>query len=434
MNQNNVAKSVDYNNVYNEVQNLKEYFIHKWWYTSNDFPKLHNKTSYSYKKRKEKEFNIFINDFINLIKQYPKDENNRKIWKVNANNLIDNFIINSDLTCMEDKNLLLNTDLLQISEDFVARAKSFDSSIDIEDIGQAMRNVWIINIIQLLLNKKIALTPSAFGYSMLYPYTDNYLDDKNISKEEKLIISDRFKKRLEGFNIEPESEYERMIFQLVGIIESEYHRKTYPMVFESLLSMHNAQMKSLKQQGEKTGPYEQDILGISIEKGGISVLADAYLVNGRLTYKEASFFFGYGVLLQICDDLQDAENDYKNVHMTIVSQLVEKWPLDKITNKLINFTFDIIDNELCLNCTNKYQIKELIRKNCLQLILFAVAKNKRLYTKRYFKTINDYFPFTQRYMLSIYKKLTKKLTQLEDSYNGTKTEKIIMNALLKNDS
>ncbi len=434
MKQNNVAKSIDYNKVYNEVQNLKEYFIHKWWHTSSDFPKLHNKTNYSYKKRKEKEINIFINDFINLIKQYPEDEDSRKIWKNNANNLIDNFIINSDLICMEDKNLLLDTDLLQISEDFVTKAKSFDSSIDIEDIGQAMRNVWIINIIQLLLNKKIALTPSAFGYSMLYPYTDNYLDNKSISKEEKLRISDRFKKRLEGFNIEPESEYERMIFELVSIIEGEYHRKNYPMVFESLLSMHNAQMKSLRQQGEKTGPYEQDILGISIEKGGISVLADAYLVNGKLTYKEASFFFGYGVLLQICDDLQDAENDYKSGHMTIVSQLLKKWPLDKITNKLINFTFDIIDNELCLNCANKYQIKELIRKNCLQLILFAVAKNKRFYSKRYFKAINDYFPFTQRYMLSIYKKLTEKLNQLEDSYNGTKTEKIIMNALLKNHS
>jgi hypothetical protein len=61
--------------------------------------------------------------------------------------------------------------------------------------------------------------------------------------------------------------------------------------------------------------YEKDILAMSIEKGGSSVLADAYLINGTLTEKEATFFFGYGVLLQICDDLQDGKKDLQEQHM-----------------------------------------------------------------------------------------------------------------------
>ncbi len=429
MNQTNVTKSIRHTEVYDQVQDLQKYFANIWWDTNKEFPRLNNKSSYRDKKRKEKEVNKFINKFIKSIEQYPANEENRKIWKENINKTIDSFIDKSELFSMEDKDLLLNRGLLQLTEKFVKEARDFDLSMKIEDIGQAMRNVWIMNIIQMLLDKNIAITPSVFSYSMLYPYTDNYLDNKGISKEEKIRISNRFEKRLEGYPIESENEYEEKIFELVRKIEEEYDRESYPLVFESLLSMHWAQIKSLQQQGDRTGPYEKDILGISFEKGGISVLADAYLVNGTLTEEEAIFFFGYGVLLQICDDLQDGESDFQNGHMTIVSQLVEKWPLDNITNMLINFTFDHLENTHCFNCSQVKNLKELIGKNCIQLILFSVALSKKLYTKKYFNEIKQYFPYRERYMRNIHKRLRKKFKKIEESYNGTKTEKIVMEAL-----
>ena len=39
------------------------------------------------------------------------------------------------------------------------------------------------------------------------------------------------------------------------------------------------------------GPYEVDVLGISLEKGGTSVLADRYLVAGSLTEAQGACFF-----------------------------------------------------------------------------------------------------------------------------------------------
>lgn len=429
MNQANMTKSVHHTEVYNQVLDLKKYFTNIWWDTSKEFPRLDNKTSYWDKRRKEKEVNRFINKFIKSIKEYPANEDKRKIWKENINEAIDSFIDKSGLFSMEDKDLLLNRGLLQLTEKFIKEARDFDPSMKLEDIGQAMRNVWIMNIIQMLLDKNIDITPSVFSYSMLYPYTDNYLDDKDISREDKIRISNRFEKRLAGYPIKPENEYEEHIFELVRKIEEEYDRGSYPSVFESLLSMHWAQIKSLNQQGERTGPYEKDILGISFEKGGISVLADAYLVNGSLTEEQAIFFFGYGVLLQICDDLQDGESDFRNGHMTIVSQLVGKWPLDNITNMLINFTFDHLENTHCFKNSDVKKLKELIGKNCIQLILFSVALSKKLYTKEYFNEIKQYFPYTERYMRNIHKKLKKKFIKLEESYNGTKTEKIVMEAL-----
>ncbi|WP_202709140.1 hypothetical protein [Sporosalibacterium faouarense] len=430
MNLQESIKLIDKQEEFNELRELKETFINKWWKTSIGFPVLDKQNTYWYKRIKEKETNKFINEFIKMIKQYPSDAGMRKEWKMNIKEIINDFILKSDLVSLEDKELLLGKGLFQATEKFVNRAKEFDSSLEIQDIGQAMRNVWIMNIIQMLIGKKIELTPSIFGYSMLYPYTDNYLDDEEKSKEEKYTLSERFERKIAGEPIKSTTSYENKIYKLIDEINSEYERDKYPLVYKSLLYIHRAQTKSLKQHKEKSGPYEDDILGISIEKGGASVLADAYLINGNLRWEEAKFFFGYGVLLQICDDLQDAENDSNNNHITIISQLARKWPLDNVTNKLINFTLELLDNVECFNTDDINELKELIKKNCLQLILFSIAQNKKLYTRKYFKEIKRFFPYRVRYMRKLYKKLERKLSKLDESYNGVSTDKIIKEALV----
>lgn len=417
--------------VYKQVLNFVSSFTDTWWNTKKDFPPLKNATTYWHKKEQEKLTNKFIDSFVKSIKSFPAGEENQKVWKKNISILIDEFINNCDLINKDDKNILFTEALLKNTDAFVNEAQAFDSNMSIENIGQAMRNLWIMNIIQMLLGKSPKLTPSVFSYSMLYPYTDNFLDANNISKEEKMKVSNNFENRLRGEKPKPTSEYEKQLFKLIDKIETEFDRSKNAEVFQSLLCIQKAQIQSLIQQEKITGPYERDILGISIEKGGSSVLADAYIVNGKLTEEEAEFFFGYGILLQICDDLQDAIEDLKNDHMTIISQLALKWPLDNVTNALINFTFELLDNANFLNPPNIESLKELIRKNCLQLILFAIAKNKRLYSKEYFKIVQAYFPYTPRYMRSIYNRLRKKYSNIKESYNGVETSKIVMYALAK---
>jgi len=400
-----------------------------WWNTDKQHASLTNKNDYWQKRKKEKETDEFIKAFVGYIESFPEQKEQRVLWKKRVQDLINEFTAKSDLISKEDKKILLDQGLPKITEQFVKEARIFNPNMKIEDIGQAMRNVWIMNIIQMLLNKKSEFTQAIFGYSMLYPYTDNYLDDTEISKEEKVEISNRFEKRLKGEAIEANNSYEESLFELINRIEGQYSRAQYPEVFQSLLGIHYGQKKSLLQQGRNSCPYDTDILGISIEKGGISVLADAYLVNGKLTKEEANFFFGYGVLLQICDDLQDASEDLKNNHMTIISQIAKKWPLDNITNGLINFTLNLIDSAECFYCENLSELKDLIRKNCLQLILFAVAKNKGLYSRKYFKEVENYFPYRTRYMNGFYKRLKKKYSNIQESYGGMATEEIIMYAI-----
>ena len=61
---------------------------------------------------------------------------------------------------------------------FVRKAREFDPSLSENDVHQALRNQWVFNSIQSYLGHAVTLTSSSLGYSLMYPYTDNWLDRK----------------------------------------------------------------------------------------------------------------------------------------------------------------------------------------------------------------------------------------------------------------
>ena len=68
---------------------------------------------------------------------------------------------------------------------------------------------------------------------MLYPYSDNYLDQVDISREAKLRFSQRFRGRLQGDEAFADDDREAAIWTLVGLIEEQYPRVDFPEVFEA---------------------------------------------------------------------------------------------------------------------------------------------------------------------------------------------------------
>jgi len=190
--------------------------------------------------------------------------------------------------------VLLSDSSFEVTASFLDEARSFNPALGLEDLFQALRNVWIMTSLQLFRDEPIAYTPSIFAYSMLYPYTDNALDDRSIEPAEKIRSGERLRDRLSGVDLLPSSSHEADVFRLVGMIEGEHPRDVCPDVYESLLAIARAQMKSLRQQRRSLSPYETDLLALSLEKGGTSVLADAYLVAADLSAEEEAFHFGFG--------------------------------------------------------------------------------------------------------------------------------------------
>lgn len=67
-------------------------------------------------------------------------------------------------------------------DDFVTRAREFDKDLEFDGIFQALRNLWIINSMQEAFELPICANPSGFAYSLLYTYSDNYLDSTSITQ------------------------------------------------------------------------------------------------------------------------------------------------------------------------------------------------------------------------------------------------------------
>jgi hypothetical protein len=216
-------------------------------------------------------------------------------------------------------------------------AHRFDPNLSAEDIYQAGRNAWTANGLQWLLGMPVQNTPSVFAYSLLYPYTDNYLDDPDISASNKLAFNERFRQRLAGESVAPADAHEQVLFDLVAMIEKQYPRSMYQQVFESLLDIHRAQGRSLSLMRRSAAPGEVDVLGLSFEKGGNFVLADGYLVSGSLDGAQREYTYGPGIFAQLLDDVEDVELDSQAGRLTLYSQPAGHWPLDALANRTIHF-------------------------------------------------------------------------------------------------
>jgi hypothetical protein len=228
---------------------------------------------------------------------------------------------------------------------------------------------------------------------MLYPYTDNYLDDPNTTPETKRAFNKRFALRLSGREVSPTSSHEATVYSLVAMIESQFDRSRYPAVFESLHAIHSAQRKSVQLLRRNASPYEVDVLGISIEKGGSSVLADAYLVAGSLDEDQASCAFGWGAFVQLVDDLQDVEEDARDGLQTVFSQSAGHWTLDAITNRALHFGSQVTRRLDCFCAQTAGPIKELMRQSAAQLLIQAAGAAHHYYTDAYLREIEPHSPF-----------------------------------------
>ena len=303
---------------------------------------------------------------------------------------------------------------------FVEKVKEFDPSLKTEEIYQALRNVWIMNSLQIYLNLDVKYLDSIFAYSMIYPYIDNYLDSPSESIEEKLSFLKKLKDWLEGQDVPFGNSQEEKIYRLIKMVEKQYDRRSFPGVYQSLLSIFNAQLKSLAQQRNECLPLEIDILDLSFEKGGTSVLADGFLVNGLLDDRQADFCFGFGVFLQLADDIQDINEDRENNHATIFSQAAGKYDLDKLANKLFNFIAEVVDLKLDKKAANENTLGELIIKNCYFLVMEALGRNDAYYSKAYIRKIQRYFPVRFAVLKKLRREIEKKI--LEKRKNVTELD------------
>jgi hypothetical protein len=288
---------------------------------------------------------------------------------------------------------LLTDGFMPVGTSLARWARRFDPALSMDGIIQAARNAWTACGLQPLLGVPLALTPSILGYSLIYPYSDNLLDDEDISGDAKLRFSRRLGRRLLGEKLPTEDHRERSVWALIGLIETQYPRAFFPNVFECLLAIHRAQEWSVGQVRSRDSCADIECLRVSCAKGGSSVLADACLAYGSLTREESRFAFEWGVLLQLGDDLQDVREDIRRGSMTLFSRAVAAArPLDGLTVQLLKFS-EHVGRRMTELPGGTAVFKELLAMSWKSLIIGAVADSREFFSPAFLREAEPFSPF-----------------------------------------
>jgi hypothetical protein len=303
---------------------------------------------------------------------------------------------------------LISHGFLPAGVEFARRARRFDSALAMPEIVQACRNAWTVYGLQPLFDEPARITPSIVAYSLLYPYTDNYLDRPDASLEVKRRFCARFRQRLRGERLLANNAHEASIWELVSMIEGQYPRGLNPQVFDSLLAIHQAQEQSVAQLSAARSLSHDEILRISCVKGGTSVLADACLVRGWLTAQESQIAFDWGVLLQLGDDLQDIREDLRRGSATLFTRSAGAGdPLDPLVIQLLNFSEAVGAGLECLP-TGSATLKNLLRMSWRSLIIVAVANAPEFFSSAFLRELERSSPLRFAFLRARHGKLASR--------------------------
>lgn len=274
--------------------------------------------------------------------------------------------------------------------EFAKHARSFAPELSFEELGQAIRNYIVYAMFKVINRTNTGYSSAGFGYSMLYPFTDNYIDTIANTLSDKQEYNQLIRDTIEGKEVQFKDNYHKKTHLLLKAIEEVYPREKDTGIYTLLLMMLEAQEESIGQQNRnKTLTLEQR-MDISLFKGGVSVLFDRYLINKQLTEEDYLFYLGFGYFLQLADDLQDIGEDSRKGYQTIFTLNLEQAYEERTVNKLLNFLHDIMEAYSAEN--NSF--KDFVMQSSYLLIYSSVVGSREFFSEDYLLQIEKLLPIT----------------------------------------
>ena len=292
------------------------------------------------------------------------------------------------------------------TEAFLSSSRAFEPSLPDGDVHQALRNLWVFNSIQHTLGDRVSLTPPAFAYSLLYPYTDNALDD-GCNGMDRGAFMHWVSCELRGDGLPPPDHRCVAIHRLLEMIFHEFPREEYPAVHRSLCAIQEAQRQAGVLQCATPAMDECFLIPLTVAKGGASVLVDGFLARGDLAPEDAEALFGFGVVLQLIDDLQDTAEDLRRGHSTAFTRASRDGALDRPTNRLFNFLQQYIDQIEAGRSNGSRSLSSVIARSCTFLIHEAIARHGVRYTGEYRRTMERFSPLRYAYLQGLHEEMER---------------------------
>lgn len=386
----------------------------EWLSTSDSFPDFLLEITNETKSENELYIKTICGDMQKQFRSNSKIPFVRKKQKQKTLNLIQDVLYKESIfgihKSMDKKNIdAFQQELIE----FLRHVRKFAPELSFGDIGQAIRNYIVYAMFKEINQVDLGFNMAGFGYSMLYPFTDNFIDNQNYSSKEKNEFNQMIRDKIEGKAVHPTSWHQSKTCELLQAIEAEYPREKDKTIFNFLLMMLDAQENSISQQNRDLPLDYEERLNVSIDKGGISVLIDRILIKKELTENDLLFYLCFGFFLQLADDLQDIKEDSELGHSTIFTVDLCFEQEKKLVNQLLNFLHHI---------TDRYQANNDIFKNFIlfssyQLIYSSILRSKEYFSVEYLDKIEKYLIVTSPFLENMLSRKTEKMDEkYQDKY------------------
>ncbi len=376
-------------NIREDVKHSLELIKEAWLASSDAFPDYLTEVSSEQKQQNERYLQKVSEEFHRQTKRLPRLPFRRKSWRQKTLGLIFRVLYQENVIGIHHSLQQGEIDAFyQELTDFIKELRCFCPELRFEEIGQGIRNYIVYAMFKIIHQINSGFSKAGFGYSMLYPFTDNYIDNNKRSPEEKLEYNQLIRDKILGNAIQPKNLHHHKTCDLLQAIASEYPRDKDDRIYTLLLMMLEAQEASLHQQNQANMLTMDQRLDISLLKGGVSVLIDRFLVNRELTQADLVFYLGFGFFLQLADDLQDIDEDSKKGHQTLFTLNTSQEQEEKLVNKLLNFLHCIME----AYCAENDTFKNFISASSDQLILSSLIGSKEFFSGEYRARIERYLP------------------------------------------
>jgi hypothetical protein len=399
-----------------EGYKLKEKYLlevkAEWLSASEQFPDFLQEISDEIKEKNSEYIQALTTNLQNHIKGFSRLPFKKKKWKQRMLFLINDFLYNESIIGIHESldNAALNAFYNELM-DFLRQERSFSPELRLDEIGQATRNYIVYAMFKVIHRDETGFYMPGFAYSMLYPFTDNYIDNRSNLPDEKSEYNQIIRDRLEGREVHPRTVHQKKTCELLSAIANEYPRSNDSTVYKLLLMMLEAQELSLQQQNKNDILSEEERLNISLYKGGISVLVDRYLVKKPLTEEEIILYLGLGFFLQLADDLQDIREDINYGSQTLLTLNIKPESEERIVNKLLHFVHNTLGSFRAENDV----FKNFVLANCYQLIYTSVIGSREFFSEEYLYKIEKLLPvksaFAQELKKGLYMPIERKLNK-----------------------
>lgn len=230
---------------------------------------------------------------------------------------------------------MLKHGFLDVSIDFYAKSRQFDDQLSIDEIYQSLRNIWVLSILKVFDQQKVSLNRANLSFSLLYPYSDNFLDDPNISSSKKYRFNKEFQELVFGHQTNQPTTLPEKIIQLVENLHQEIPIKEYPKFYQEVQALFHAQGSSISQQIDSFDESPELPLLISANKGATVVYANQELIKkNSISENLRDLLYVYGMIFQLVDDLEDLQEDRQENLVTYFTLLETSELLDQRVDNL----------------------------------------------------------------------------------------------------